>query len=78
MNSLVREILWSISARIYKIHELGLVRSNLHECNVLIEHYGSMLDARITDTGLYGSFITFEEIYAVVQFVVPEIFNGGN
>jgi serine/threonine protein kinase len=71
------DLLWAVASGIYKIHELGLVHGNLHGGNILIESNEAFLDARITDTGLHGPFHKSEEIYGVVPFVAPEIFNGG-
>ncbi|GBB88397.1 hypothetical protein RclHR1_14980002 [Rhizophagus clarus] len=72
------DLLWSITSGIYKIHEHGLVHGNLHGGNILVECDESMLDARITDTGLHGPpFNTnSEDIFGVVPFVAPEILEG--
>ncbi|GES82318.1 kinase-like domain-containing protein [Rhizophagus clarus] len=71
------EILSTISAGIYRIHELGLVHGNLHGGNIMIENDGVMLDARITDAGLHGPYDVYsEDIHGVVPFVAPEVLKG--
>ena len=73
------DILWSISAGLNFIHELDLVHGHLHGGNILIESEMDSIDAKITDTGLHGpveSQISSKQIYGVVPFVAPKIFNG--
>jgi len=73
------DMLWSISAGLDFIHGNNLVHGHLHGGNILVENEADSIDARITDTGLHGPFDTpssSREIYGVIPFVAPEIFNG--
>src|SRR5688572_10134639 len=72
------DMLWSISAGLDFIHGNDLVHGHLHGGNILIENEADSIDARITDTGLHGPFnvSSSHEIYGVIPFVAPEIFNG--
>jgi serine/threonine protein kinase len=73
------DILWSISSGLNVIHEYGLIHGHLHGGNILIESEMDSIDAKIADTGLHGPIdkqISSKQIYGVVPFVAPEIFNG--
>ena len=48
------DTLWSISAGLNVIHELGLVHGHLHGGNILVENEMDSVDAKIADTGLHG------------------------
>ncbi|GES95723.1 kinase-like domain-containing protein [Rhizophagus clarus] len=72
------DILWSISAGLNVIHELGLVHGHLHGGNILVENEMDSVDAKIADTGLHGPVdksASSQQIYGVIPFVAPEIFN---
>jgi len=72
------DILWSISEGLNVIHELGLVHGNLHGGNILVEKEMDSIDAKIADTGLHGPVdkqMSFQQVYGVIPFVAPEIFN---
>src|SRR6266480_1588502 len=73
------DILWSISSGLNFIHELDLVHGHLHGGNILVESEVSSIDVKIADTGLNGPVdrqLSSQQIYGVVPFVAPEIFNG--
>src|ERR1043166_7168771 len=73
------DILWSISTGLNVIHERNLIHGHLHGGNILIESEMDSIDAKIADTGLHGPIdkqISSKQIYGVVPFVAPEIFNG--
>ncbi|CAB4444650.1 unnamed protein product [Rhizophagus irregularis] len=59
--------------------EHGLVHRNLHGGNILVENEMDSINVKITDTGLHGPVdkqICSKQIYGVIPFVSPEIFNG--
>jgi serine/threonine protein kinase len=71
------DMLWSVSAGLNFIHEHELVHGHLHGGNVLVETEMESIDAKITDTGLHGPVDKqTQQIYGVVPFVAPEVFNG--
>src|SRR4051794_16603214 len=73
------DMLWSISTGLNFIHELNLIHGHLHGGNILVEIEMDSIDAKITDTGLHGPVDKqrlSQQIYGVVPFVAPEIFNG--
>ncbi len=71
------DMLWRISAGLNVIHENNLIHGHLHGGNILVENEADSIDAKITDTGLHGPFdVSSQEIYGVIPFVAPEIFNG--
>ncbi|PKY54725.1 kinase-like protein [Rhizophagus irregularis] len=73
------DMLWSISAGLNYIHEHGLVHGHLHGGNILVESDVNLIETMITDTGLHGPVdkrLSPEQIYGVIPFVAPEIFNG--
>jgi serine/threonine protein kinase len=72
------DILWDISAGVKVIHELDLVHGNLHGGNILVENEDESIDAKVADTGLHGPVDkdSSKQIYGVIPFVAPEIFNG--
>ncbi|PKK67918.1 kinase-like protein [Rhizophagus irregularis] len=73
------DMLWSISAGLDLIHKHDLVHGHLHGGNILVESDVNSIDTKITDTGLHGPVdkqIPFKQIYGVVPFVAPEIFDG--
>ncbi|EXX56921.1 Pkh2p [Rhizophagus irregularis DAOM 197198w] len=74
------DMLWSISAGLNFIHKYGLVHGNLHGGNILVENNVNSIDTKITDTGLHGPVdskqISSKQIYGVIPFVAPEIFDG--
>jgi len=70
------DMLWSISAGLNVIHEYGFSHGHLHGGNILVENEMDSIDAKITDTGLRRPFDSQKQIYGVVPFVAPEIFNG--
>ena len=73
------DMLWSISTGLNLIHEHDLIHGHLHGGNILIECEMDSIDAKIADTGLHGPVdkqISSQQIYGVVPFVAPEIFNG--
>ncbi|PKC59293.1 kinase-like protein, partial [Rhizophagus irregularis] len=73
------DILWSISVGLKYIHEHDLVHGHLHGGNILVESDVNSVDTKITDTGLHGPVdkqLSPKQIYGVVPFVAPEIFNG--
>ncbi|CAB4405941.1 unnamed protein product [Rhizophagus irregularis] len=73
------DMLWSISAGLNFIHKHGLVHGHLHGGNILVESNVISTDTKITDTGLHGPAdkqISSKQIYGVVPFVAPEIFDG--
>ncbi|RIA89747.1 kinase-like domain-containing protein [Glomus cerebriforme] len=73
------DMLWSISTGLNFIHEHNLVHGNLHGGNVLVETKMDSIDTKIADTGLYGPIdkqTSSQQIYGVVPFVAPEVFNG--
>ena len=76
----ILDILWGISSDLEFIHEGGLVHGNLHGGNVFIENEDCCitLDAKISDTGLHGPIdkSSPQQIYGVIPFIAPEIFNG--
>src|SRR5436190_17013240 len=75
----VRYELWAISAGLNFIHERDLIHGHLHGGNILIECEMESIDAKVTDTGLHGPVdkqVPSQQIYGVVPFVAPEIFNG--
>jgi len=72
-------MLWAISAGLNFIHERNLVHGHLHGGNILVENEMDSIDTKITDTGLHGPAdkqISSRQIYGVIPFVAPEIFNG--
>uniref|UniRef100_U9UU30 Protein kinase domain-containing protein n=1 Tax=Rhizophagus irregularis (strain DAOM 181602 / DAOM 197198 / MUCL 43194) TaxID=747089 RepID=U9UU30_RHIID len=72
------DMLWSISAGLNFIHGHGLVHGNLHGGNILVECDVNSIDTKITDTGLHlpaDKLMSFQQIYGVIPFVAPEIFN---
>src|ERR1051325_4044485 len=72
------DMLWSISAGLNFIHERELVHGDLHGGNILVENEMDSIDAKITDTGLHGPVdkkLPPRQIYGVVPFIAPEIFN---
>ncbi|POG80239.1 kinase-like domain-containing protein [Rhizophagus irregularis DAOM 181602=DAOM 197198] len=73
------DMLWSISAGLNFIHKHDLVHGHLHGGNILVESNVNSIDTKITDTGLHGPFdnqILSKQIYGVIPFVAPEIFDG--
>ncbi|PKY14498.1 kinase-like protein [Rhizophagus irregularis] len=73
------DMLWSISAGLNFIHKHDLVHGHLHGGNILVESNVNSIDTKITDTGLHGPFdnqILSKQIYGVIPFVDPEIFDG--
>jgi serine/threonine protein kinase len=73
------DMLWEISAGLNFIHERDLVHGNLHGGNILVENEMDSIDTKIADTGLHGPVdkqISSKQIYGVIPFVAPEIFNG--
>ncbi|GBB88197.1 hypothetical protein RclHR1_14730002 [Rhizophagus clarus] len=74
------DMLWSISAGLHIIHEHNLVHGHLHGGNILVEDkMNSPIDTKIMDTGLHGPFdkqISSRQIYGVIPFIAPEVFNG--
>ncbi|PKK75325.1 kinase-like protein [Rhizophagus irregularis] len=73
----VVDILWSISAGLNVIHELGLIHGNLHGGNILVESKMNSINAKIADTGLHGpANKQISQTYGVIPFVAPEIFGG--
>ncbi|RGB40776.1 kinase-like domain-containing protein [Rhizophagus diaphanus] len=74
------DMLWSISAGLNFIHKHGLVHGHLHGGNILVESNVISTDTKITDTGLHGLVdskqISSKQIYGVIPFVAPEIFDG--
>src|ERR1051325_8862782 len=51
----------------------------LHGGNILVESEMDSIDAKILDTGLHGpadSQILSQQVYGVIPFIAPEIFNG--
>ena len=71
------QMLWSIAAGLNFIHELNLIHGHLHGGNILVENEVDSIDTKIADTGLHGPFDKIsKQIYGVVPFVAPEIFNG--
>ncbi|CAB5196498.1 unnamed protein product [Rhizophagus irregularis] len=73
----VVDILWSISAGLNVIHELGLIHGNLHGGNILVERKMNSINAKIADTGLHGpANKQISQTYGVIPFVAPEIFGG--
>ncbi|CAB4381545.1 unnamed protein product [Rhizophagus irregularis] len=75
------DMLWSISAGLNVIHELGLVHGHLHGGNILVENEMDSVDAKIADTGLHGPVdksVSSQQIYGVLPFVAPEILDGNS
>ncbi|GBC03659.1 hypothetical protein RclHR1_05240008 [Rhizophagus clarus] len=73
------DMLWSIAAGLNFIHKHGLVHGNLHGGNILVESNLNSIDTKITDTGLHGPAdkqLSSNQIYGVIPFVAPEIFDG--
>ncbi|PKK74120.1 kinase-like protein [Rhizophagus irregularis] len=73
------DLLWTISAGLNFIHERDLTHGNLHGGNILVEDSEmDSIDAKIADTGLHGPVDKqiSKQIYGVIPFVAPEIFNG--
>ena len=73
------DMLWSVSMGLNFIHERDLIHGHLHGGNILIECEMESIDAKVTDTGLHGPVdkqVPSQQIYGVVPFVAPEIFNG--
>jgi serine/threonine protein kinase len=73
------DMLWAISAGLNFIHEHDLVHGHLHGGNILVENEMVSIDTKIADTGLDGPVdkqISSKQIYGVIPFVAPEIFNG--
>ncbi|GES93381.1 kinase-like domain-containing protein [Rhizophagus clarus] len=71
------DMLWSISAGLNVIHESGLIHGHLHGGNILIKRKMNLIEAKIADTGLHGPVDKkISQIYGVIPFVAPEIFNG--
>ncbi|GBB86634.1 hypothetical protein RclHR1_01300019 [Rhizophagus clarus] len=73
------DMLWAISEGLNFIHEYDLVHGHLHGGNILVENEMDSIDTKIADTGLYGPVdkqISSKQIYGVIPFVAPEIFNG--
>jgi serine/threonine protein kinase len=67
------DMLWSISVGLNFIHKHG------HGGNILLESNLNSIDAKITDTGLHGPVdkqLSPKQIYGVIPFVAPEIFDG--
>jgi serine/threonine protein kinase len=71
-------MLWSISAGLNVIHEHNLVHGHLHRGNVLVESKANSIDAKIADTGLHELVDKqiSEQIYGVIPFVAPKVFDG--
>ncbi|UZO07870.1 uncharacterized protein OCT59_028141 [Rhizophagus irregularis] len=73
------DMLWSVSAGLNFIHKNSLVHGHLHGGNILVESNVNSIDTKIADTGLHGPSdkqILSKQIYGVVPFVAPEIFDG--
>ncbi|PKY20385.1 kinase-like protein [Rhizophagus irregularis] len=73
------DMLRSISAGLNVIHEHNLIHGHLHGGNVLVESKANSIDAKIADTGLHGPVIDKQistQIYGVIPFVAPEVFDG--
>ncbi|PKC06918.1 kinase-like protein [Rhizophagus irregularis] len=73
------DMLWSISTGLSYIHKHGLVHGHLHGGNILVESDVNSIETMITDTGLHGPVdkqLSPKQIYGVIPFVAPEIFNG--
>ncbi|CAB5384251.1 unnamed protein product [Rhizophagus irregularis] len=74
------DLLWAISTGLNFIHERDLTHGNLHGGNILVENKEmDSIDAKIADTGLHGHVnkqTSSKQIYGVIPFVAPEIFNG--
>jgi serine/threonine protein kinase len=73
------DMLWSMSAGLNFIHKHGLVHGHLHGGNILVESNVNSIDTKITDTGLHGPVdkrISSKQIYGVIPFAAPEIFDG--
>ncbi|CAB5370786.1 unnamed protein product [Rhizophagus irregularis] len=73
------DMLWAISAGLNFIHKRGLVHGHLHGGNILVENEMGSIDTKIADTGLHGPVdkqISSKQIYGVIPFIAPEIFNG--
>ena len=73
------DMLWAISAGLNFIHERDLVHGHLHGGNILVKNEMDSIDTKITDTGLHGPVdkqISSNQVYGVIPFVAPEIFNG--
>jgi len=72
------DMLWSISSGLHVIHEHDLIHGHLHGGNILVENEMDSIDTKITDTGLHGPAdkrISTQQIYGVIPFVAPEVFN---
>ncbi|GBC03663.1 hypothetical protein RclHR1_05240012 [Rhizophagus clarus] len=73
------DMLWAISAGLNFIHERDLIHGHLHGGNILVENETNPIVTKIADTGLHGPVdkqISSKQIYGVIPFVAPEIFNG--
>ncbi|GBC43328.2 kinase-like domain-containing protein [Rhizophagus irregularis DAOM 181602=DAOM 197198] len=73
------DMLWAISAGLNFIHERDLIHGNLHGGNILVENEMDSIDTKIADTGIHGHVdkqTSYKQIYGVIPFVAPEIFNG--
>ncbi|CAB4405929.1 unnamed protein product [Rhizophagus irregularis] len=73
------DMLWAISAGLDFIHERDLIHGHLHGGNILVEKEINSIDTKIADTGLHGPVdkqISSKQVYGVIPFIAPEIFNG--
>ncbi|CAI2178039.1 590_t:CDS:1 [Funneliformis geosporum] len=69
---------WFIAAILNVIDEAGLVHGHIRRGNILVENEtADSTDSRIKDSGLHGPVDKpSQNIYGVIPFIVPEIFNG--
>ncbi|GBB86633.1 hypothetical protein RclHR1_01300018 [Rhizophagus clarus] len=73
------DMLWAIPAGLNFITERDLIHGYLHRKNILDENGMDSIDTKIADTGLHGPVdkqISSKQIYGVIPFVAPKIFNG--
>ncbi|CAB5392267.1 unnamed protein product [Rhizophagus irregularis] len=73
------DMLWAISTGLDFIHERDLIHGHLHGGNILVEKEINSIDTKIADTGLHGPVdkqISSKQVYGVIPFIAPEIFNG--
>ncbi|PKC13606.1 kinase-like protein, partial [Rhizophagus irregularis] len=73
------DMLWAISTGLDFIHERDLIHGHLHGGNILVEKEINSIDTKIADTGLHGPVdkqISSKQVYGVIPFIDPEIFNG--